>query len=274
MQTFFDGKNTVLRDADCLDIALTLDCGQAFRWQKSDDGKWHGVAMDTPLVVEQKENDIIFYDTTLETFEKKWKNYFDLDRDYNSILTAFKGDELLGKTVSDYYGIRILVQDSWEALFSFVFSSSNNIKRIRGFIEKISKEYGENLGGGSYAFPSVEAMASVKKEEFRMLGAGYRDAYLVSCAQKVKNGEIDLDEIKKMDLPEARKKLMTIDGVGPKVAECALLFGFNRLDAFPVDRWIKRVLEFYPNGLPECFKGYEGIAQQYMFHYARMNLGA
>lgn len=274
MNIKYDKKNTILTHVKCLNLPLTLDCGQAFRWKEIYDNVWHGVAMGLPLTIEQKGDTLTLYNTSKEDFLNHWKSYFDFERDYDNILSFLVADELLGETVKEYYGIRILVQDSWEALFSFVFSSSNNIKRIRGFIEKISKLYGEHLGNDDYAFPTAEVLSKVSREEFRALGAGYRDVFLEDCAKKVYSGEINLEEIKTMPLDEARKLLMTIAGVGPKVAECALLFGFNRLDAFPVDRWIKRVLDLYPNGLPECFNGYQGIAQQYMFHYARMNLGA
>lgn len=274
MNIFEENGNTVLTQVKCLNLPLTLDCGQAFRWKELSPNVWLGVALGQPLTIEQNGETLTLYNTTKETFLNKWKGYFDFERDYDKILSSLVVDDLLGETVKEYYGIRILVQDSWEALFSFVFSSSNNIKRIRGFIEKISMIYGENLGNGDFSFPTADVMANVSREEFRSLGAGYRDVFLMDCAKKVCNGEIDLNEIKKMPLEEARKKLITIAGVGPKVAECALLFGFNRLDAFPVDRWIKRVLEMYPDGLPSCFDGYQGIAQQYMFHYARMNLGA
>lgn len=274
MEIISDQNNLLLRHVPCLDIGLTLDCGQAFRWSPCGDGKWHGVALGKALTLEQSGDCIILYDTTLETYQKNWKKYFDFDRDYDRILKCFMTDALLGETVQAYYGIRVLRQDSWEALFSFVFSSSNNIKRIRGFLEKLAARYGTELGNGDYAFPTSEQMAKVSEKALREMGAGYRAPYLVDCARQVASGTVDLEALKQLPLEEAKAQLMRISGVGPKVAACALLFGFDHLEAFPVDRWIQRVLALYPNGLPACFQGYEGIAQQYMFHYARMHLGA
>lgn len=263
-----------LTNVPCFALALTLDCGQAFRWHEKEQGVWQGVANNKALTLSQIGDEVILYNTTLEDYQKIWKNYFDFDRDYDAILKSFLQDSLLRNTIQQYYGIRILQQDSWEALLSFVFSSSNNIKRIRSFLERLSCAYGEQLSESVFAFPTAQALANVPTEAFRSLGAGYRDKFLHDCAVKVANGTVNLAEIATLDLPQARQALMQIDGVGPKVAECALLFGFGRLDAFPVDRWITRVLECYPHGLPSCFAGFEGIAQQYMFHYARMNLGA
>lgn len=274
MEITFEQNNLYLSQVSCLNLALTLDCGQAFRWKPCGQGKWHGIALGKALTLEQKEDCLIFFDTTMEDYQNNWKKYFDFDRDYDRILEAFSQDFLLGETVRQYYGIRILRQDSWEALLSFVFSSSNNIKRIRGFLDKLSQQYGDDLGSGDFAFPGPERLAQVTEQELRALGAGYRAPYLLDCARKVAGGLVDLDEIKRMPLEQAREQLMQIKGVGVKVAECALLFGFDHLDAFPVDRWINRVLAYYPQGLPPYFKGHEGIAQQYMFHYARMHLGA
>lgn len=274
MEIYFEQGNCILKNAPCMNLALTLDCGQAFRWRQTDNGCWHGAAFNKALTLRQECDRIILYDTAPEVYEKIWKGYFDFERDYDSILKRFSSDTLLGETVKRYYGIRILRQDSWEALFSFVFSSSNNIKRIRGFLEKLSAAFGDDLGGGDFAFPTPKQLAHLREADYRALGAGYRGAYLEDCVTKILNGEINLNELGAMPLEEARAELMKIKGVGPKVAECALLFGCGHLDAFPTDRWIKRVLSLYPDGLPECFRGYEGIAQQYMFHYARMHLGA
>lgn len=274
MQITFEQNNLILHQVSCLNLALTLDCGQAFRWRQSEDGKWHGVAMGQPLTLEQKENTLILYDTTIETYQKNWKKYFDFDRDYDAILQSFLEDSLLKETVQQYYGIRILQQDHWETLLSFIFSSTNNIKRIKSFLEKLCIHYGQQIGEMDFTFPVPERLAYLTEQDFRALGAGYRAPYLLDCAQQVASGRLDLHAVSVMDLAEARAALMQIKGVGPKVAECVLLFGYGKMEAFPVDRWIQRVLALYPNGLPSCFHGYEGIAQQYMFHYARMHLSA
>ncbi|MBR2099948.1 MAG: DNA-3-methyladenine glycosylase 2 family protein, partial [Eubacterium sp.] len=137
---------------------------------------------------------------------------------------------------------------------------------------RLCRAYGEDLGNGRYTFPSAERLAELSVADFEAIGAGYRAKYLEKLAKDVASGNIDLSKIKSLSLEEARKALLDIYGVGIKVANCALLFGFGFLSAFPVDVWMKRVMEYYPNGLPECFTGIEGIAQQYLFHWARNNL--
>ncbi|MDE6767302.1 MAG: DNA-3-methyladenine glycosylase 2 family protein, partial [Eubacterium sp.] len=210
--------------------------------------------------------------TTRENFESIWLDYFDFDKDYVKICDTLKQDELLSPTVDEYYGIRILNQDSWEALCSFVISQQNNIKRIKGIIDRLCKTYGEEVCEGYYSFPSAETLSKLSVEDFEALGTGYRAKYLEKLSKDVANGTIDLDKIKTLSLDEARKELLNIFGVGIKVANCALLFGFGFYDAFPIDVWMKRVMDYYPNGLPDCFNGIGGIAQQYLFHWARNNL--
>jgi N-glycosylase/DNA lyase len=267
-----DQNNIIVSEIDCLDLDLTLDCGQAFRWEKQSDGSFSGVAGGHFLNISKRGNDLIFKNTDKDIFDSFWVNYFDLNKDYKKICDTLKQDELLSSTIDEYYGIRILNQESFEALFSFVISQQNNIKRIKLIIDRLCKSYGDDLGDGHYSFPSAERLSKLSVEDFEALGTGYRAKYLEKLAKDVANGIIDLDKIKTLPLDEARKELMKIYGVGIKVANCALLFGFQFYSAFPVDVWMKRVMQYYPNGLPECFKGYEGIAQQYLFHWARNNL--
>lgn len=266
------GSDIVVSDVDCLNLDLTLDCGQAFRWQKQSDGSWNGVAGGYFLNISKSGGDFVFKNTTVDSFDSFWINYFDLNKDYEKICKKLKQDTLLSSTIDEYYGIRILNQESWEALCSFVISQQNNIKRIKLIIERLCKTYGDDLGNGYYTFPSADKLALLKVEDFEALGLGYRAKYVEKLAKDVVDGKIDLEKIKSYDLNAARNELLKIYGVGIKVANCALLFGFGFYNAFPVDVWMKRVMEYYPNGLPECFKGYEGIAQQYLFHWARNNL--
>lgn len=267
------GRDIVVSNVQCLDLDLTLDCGQAFRWQKQEDGSWSGVAGGYFLNVSKNGDRLVFKNTSKDSFDSFWINYFDLNRDYKKICDTLKEDRLLSSTIDEYYGIRILNQDSWEALCSFVISQQNNIKRIKLIIDRLCKAYGEDLGNGNYTFPSAQRLSSLSVEDFEALGTGYRAKYLERLSKSVATGEIDLDRIKTLPLDEARAELLKIYGVGIKVANCALLFGFQFYSAFPVDVWMKRVMEYYPNGLPKCFEGYEGIAQQYLFHWARNNLG-
>ncbi len=272
MKINFTGNDIILDDVKCLNLDLTLDCGQAFRWEKQPDGSWSGAADGVFLNIKNEEGRFILKNTTKENFETIWRRYFDLDRDYEEICARLKSDALLSATVDEYYGIRILNQNSWEALCSFVISQQNNIKRIKGIIKKLCQTYGEALENGFYSFPDAKRLCSLSISDFEALGTGYRAKYLARLSKAVASGEIDLDKIKILSLDEARKELLKIYGVGTKVADCALLFGFGFYDAFPVDVWMKRVMAHYPDGLPACFDGISGIAQQYLFHWARNNL--
>lgn len=272
MEVKYIGNDIVLENIRCLDLDLTLDCGQAFRWKKQEDGSWSGVVKGVFLNISKADDTVLLRNTTKENFENIWLDYFDFNKDYVKICDTLKQDSLLAPTVDEYYGIRILNQDSWEALCSFVISQQNNIKRIKGIISRLCKAYGDEVKSGFYSFPSAEKLSSLTVADFEELGMGYRAKYLEKLSKDVAGGKIDLEKIKTLTLDEARKELLNIYGVGIKVANCALLFGFGFYDAFPVDVWMKRVMEYYPDGLPECFDGIGGIAQQYLFHWARNNL--
>ena len=262
----------ILKGVKCLSLPLTLDCGEAFRWQEQEDGSWSGAAYGKFLNIKEENGVFILKSTTKEDFEKVWHNYFDLDRDYAKICEKLKEDPLLSETIDKYYGIRILNQEPWEALVSFVISQQNNIKRIKGIIKRLCDTYGEEICNGWHSFPTAQKLSSLEVSDLEALGLGYRAKYVKRLADDVASGKIDLAAIKAMDLDGAKAELLKIYGIGEKVANCALLFGFQFVQCFPVDVWMKRVLEFYPNGLPECFSGVEGIAQQYLFHWARNNL--
>lgn len=272
MEVKYIGNDIVLENIRCLNLDLTLDCGQAFRWKKQEDGSWSGVVKGVFLNISKTDDTVLLRNTTKENFENIWLDYFDFNKDYVKICDTLKQDSLLAPTVDEYYGIRILNQDSWEALCSFVISQQNNIKRIKGIISRLCKAYGDEVKSGFYSFPSAEKLSSLTVADFEELGMGYRAKYLEKLSKDVAGGKIDLEKIKALTLDEARKELLNIYGVGIKVANCALLFGFGFYDAFPVDVWMKRVMEYYPDGLPECFDGIGGIAQQYLFHWARNNL--
>ena len=270
-----ESKNgIILKGVECLSLPLTLDCGEAFRWEEQEDGSWSGAAYGKYLNIKEENGNFILKDTSLEDFENVWRNYFDLDRDYAAICAKLKEDDLVRETIDEYYGIRILNQEPWEALVSFVISQQNNIKRIKGIIKRLCDTYGEKICDGWHAFPTSKTLSKLSVEDFEAIGLGYRAKYVKKLADDVESGVIDLAAIKAMDLDDAKNTLLSIYGVGEKVANCALLFGFQFIRCFPVDVWMKRVLQYYPNGLPECFRGYEGIAQQYLFHWARNNLQA
>lgn len=272
MEIIYKDNDIILKNVKCLDLELTLDCGQAFRWVKNSDNSFSGVAKGVYLNISKQDDNIILKNTTKENFENIWYDYFDFGKDYVKITDTLKQDSLIAPTVDEYYGIRILNQDSWEALCSFVISQQNNIKRIKGIIDRLCRKYGKMVYDDFYSFPDAQTLSALSVADFEELGCGYRAKYLEKLAKDVANGKIDLEKIKALSLDEARKELLNIYGVGIKVANCALLFGFGFYDAFPVDVWMKRVMEYYPNGLPKCFDGIGGIAQQYLFHWARNNL--
>ncbi|MCR5484847.1 MAG: DNA-3-methyladenine glycosylase 2 family protein [Clostridiales bacterium] len=253
----------------CFNEALTLDCGQAFRWSETNDG-WHGVAFGKPLTLKKTDDGFLFSGVSEDEFNNIWNGYFDFDTDYAKLCDSFMSDEYLKKAVECYPGIRILNQDTWEALCSFIISQNNNIPRIKGIISRLCENFGEPLGSGDFAFPSADRIAALTENDLAPLRSGFRAKYILDAARKVACGEIRLDSLKTIDIDDARYELMKIKGVGPKVAECTLLYGCGRKEAFPVDVWVKRIMgELYPSGLPECVKGYEGVAQQYLFHWRR-----
>lgn len=269
MQIIKENKNIILKNYECFDIALSLDCGQAFRWRKNEENKWSGVVKNKYLKLKQiNNNEIIFYDTTEEEFDLIWKEYFDLERDYNSILKNYNESNLVS-ACKKYNGIRILKQEEWEAICSFIISQNNNIPRIKGIIERLCENFGEKTGE-SYSFPSASTIADKSLDDLAVLRAGFRSKYILDAAKKVSTKEVDIEKIKTMNFEDAKAELLKIKGVGEKVAQCSLLYGFGRIEAFPQDVWVKRIVsELYPDGLPECIKGTEGIAQQYLFHWRR-----
>lgn len=263
-------KSIMIENINPLDLPLTLDCGQSFRWSENPDGSWHGVVRGKSADVSACENRLVIRGDVSDGDAGMWKEYFDLGRDYGAVCERLKEDKWLEKAISAYPGIRILRQEPWEALCSFIISQNNNIPRIKGIISRLCALAGEDLGGGDFSFPSAESIASKSAEDLAPIRAGFRVKYILDAARRVAENEIDLKKIGAMPIEQAREELMKINGVGPKVAECALLYGFGRVEAFPVDVWVRRIMaELYPEGLPECTDGVQGIAQQYLFHWRR-----
>ncbi|MBQ8027623.1 MAG: DNA-3-methyladenine glycosylase 2 family protein [Clostridia bacterium] len=262
-------ENTlIITDFSSFDLGLSADCGQAFRWKQDDDGYWHGIVQGKYLKAKQTDSELIMH-TSREDFDSLWKNYFDLDTDYNEICNRFSSEPNLQKAVSCCPGIHILKQEPWEALCSFIISQNNNIPRIKGIIERLCENFGENTNGG-FTFPDANKLASLEPEELAPLRAGFRAKYIIDAARKVSNGEVDFEKIACSPIEFGREELQKICGVGAKVAECTLLYGFYKTDAFPIDVWVKRIMaEMYPDGFPECADGVKGIAQQYLFHWRR-----
>lgn len=271
MKTAFINGNTVISELDNFSLPQTLDCGQAFRWQETEDGVWHGIAFGKYLKISEKDSVFTLHKTTAEDFERIWRPYFDLDRNYGEIIGILSENEVL-KTAGNFAnGIRILRQEPWEALCSFIISQNNNIPRIKGIVERLCENFGEKIADRLYTFPEAKRIAELALEDLGVLRSGFRAKYILDAAKKVSSGEIDLESLKTMELDLARTELMKIYGVGAKVADCTLLFGLSHLNAFPKDVWIKRAMEkLFDGNLPTCAENYAGIAQQYLFHYARM----
>ncbi len=252
------------------DLALTLDCGQAFRWTKTLDGAFEGVAFDRYLKIKQEGDSLVLFNTSKEDFESIWADYFDLKRNYLEIVERCKKHKIISPMLKTTSGIRILKQSPWEALCSFIISQNNNIPRIKGIISRLCETFGEKLENG-YTFPSAEKLKDLTVEDLAPLRAGFRAKYILDAAKKC-SSELDLEEIKKLPTDLAREELMKIKGVGKKVADCTLLYGMGFTDAFPTDVWIKRALEkYFSDGFPVEFSDCAGIVQQYIFHYIRTN---
>lgn len=255
---------------NCFNAKFTLDNGQAFRWREMPDGGWHGIAFGKPVTVYEGDKDITVYGTDRTDFDNIWKSYFDLERDYSSICKRLESDPALKKAIEFCPGIRILRQEPWETLCSFIISQNNNIPRIKGIIERLCRNLGDNLGDGDFSFPSAEKVLQAGTEGLAPLRAGFRTKYILDAAAKVTDGTVDFEKINNSDIETGAEELKKIKGVGDKVAACVLLYGFGKTDSFPIDVWVKRILkETYPDGLPECTEGVRGIAQQYLFYWRR-----
>lgn len=261
-----------------LDLAQTLDCGQAFRWRPvlRPDGveAWRGVCFGHVLTVWEADGGFCF-DCTQDEFDRIWFSYFDFQTDYAAIRASLTELHPVLRDAARFApGIRILRQDPWEALCAFIISQNNNIPRIKGILDRLCALLGEPVPAGCetlYAFPAAERLAACTAEELQPLRAGFRAKYLIDAARRVASGEIDLEAVRQMPVSEARAALQTILGVGPKVADCVLLYGLHRTESFPMDVWMKRAMALLPGITPEQLGEHAGVAQQYIFHYARMH---
>lgn len=276
----------ILEDiSEDFDPQHVFDCGQCFRWLKEEDDSYTGVVQGKVVNV-KKENDLIIFDNTnKEDFDNIWFDYFDLGRDYSEIKNELKVmDEYLEKASEFGKGIRILQQDGWEMLISFIISANNRIPMIQRAINNLSQKYGkfigEYRGKKYYAFPTPEELSQASVEDIRACQTGFRDKYIKSVVDYVKENNENVLFYRRLNTDECIKELMKFNGVGPKVADCIALFGMQKYDTFPVDVWVKRVMEeFYVEdnlSLPkirqfalEKFGNSAGFAQQYLFYYAR-----
>lgn len=278
-------NDIILHEYESFVISQILECGQCFRFTQIGEENYIIVAYGKILNIYCDGTDIVFKNTTEEEFNNIWYNYFDFGRNYNDIKKKIsENDEILQKAVEYAPGIRILNQDRFECLISFIISQNNRIPMIKKVISNISKKYGRYIGSVDgeeyYAFPNPEELIKADEAGLMECKTGFRAKYIIDAVQKVIHGEINLNA-DDMDTETLRKMLMTIKGVGPKVADCTMMFSFGRCETFPTDVWVKRIMsELYFNGreasvkeihqkAEECFGDYAGYAQQYLFNYAR-----
>lgn len=264
-----------VRDFDCDHI---FDCGQCFRWNRNEDGSYDGVAGDLAANIRYEDGSVYVEGDGDEAF---WRRYLDLDTDYGHIKEVLSKNDIIRKALPYGYGIRLLKQDRWETIISFIVSQNNNIPRIKGCIEKICMLAGRNLGDGKHAFPTCEELSRLTEEDLAPARLGYRAKYIAKASREIAElgGEEYLDSID-WENKKVRDFLISLTGIGPKVADCIMLFGFGRYDAFPIDVWVKRLMnrlygidESDLKGMKafaeENFGEYGGFAQQYLFHYIR-----
>lgn len=268
-----DIKTFRLASAEELDIVKTFECGQCFRWNDDGSGAYSGCAYGRAATLRTVGGEVLI---TTDAGEELWRDYFDMDRDYAAISAGFNGGAYLDECIGYGMGIRILRQEPWEALCSFIISQCNNITRIKGIVETLCRTFGEEFefnGAVYHRFPDAQRLAALEKEDLAVLRSGYRAPYIISAARAVAEGRLDLEALEKAPWREAKEKLIKLEGVGEKVANCAVLFGLHHMEAFPIDVWIRRALKehFPPDFDPRTLGDYAGLAQQYIFFNARSN---
>ena len=261
----------------------TLECGQAFRWRPSADGGYYGYIAQAAVKVSQAGKQLTAETADPRLTEADVRHYFALDLDLPRVLASVDVDAQIHDAIGRFAGLRIVRQESWECLASFVLSSFNNIKRIQGMIERLCQAYGHPVSFNGFrgcSFPSAEVVASASERRLRQLGFGYRAPYLLDTARMVAEGRIPLEALRQAEYRAAKASLMHCPGVGEKVADCVALFGLEKYDAFPVDLWMERAMRYYfrqrrvtPMRMREFaethFGQYAGYAQQYLYHYVR-----
>lgn len=281
------GKGTILMEgiAD-FHADHIFDNGQCFRWNREEDGSYTGTAFGKVINIGYQNGTLRIENSTTEDYEKIWKGYFDLDRDYGKIKKLLtENDSVMAGAIAYGYGLRILKQDPWETIVSFIISQNNNIPRIKKCVESLCEKHGEPIeeyrGKIYYSFPSPETLAVLSENAMDPCRLGYRAKYILETAKQVAaDGGERLAQMEHASDETAMEYLLSLCGVGPKVANCIMLFGLGKLESFPLDVWIKRVMHKLYHIKEEDrkamnayaashFKGYGGIAQQYLFYYVR-----
>lgn len=279
----------VIENQDSFNITHIFECGQCFRWNRIDENTYIGVIKGAVIKVKQEGNKIIFTGNSEKNFKDTINYYFDLNTNYTEYKNKLSNiDGFMEESIKFGDGIRILKQDLWECIISFIISANNNIPRIKKIIERISKEYGKEIefeGNIYYEFPTPEELSKASIEDLRALGTGFRDKRIFNTTKMILEKKVDLEKITKFETSEEmREELLKLDGVGPKVADCILLFSLKRLDVFPIDVWVRRVMNELYFKLPdetklkrdqieklatEKYGDLAGMAQQYLFYWKR-----
>lgn len=285
MNYYQKGNSIICENLDFFDIKAIFTCGQAFRWYEEKDGSFTTIHKNKVLNISKIDNKVIFKKTNLKDFNDIWIDYFDLKTDYEKLSNNLKTNEILLNAIEYGKGIRILNQEHFEMLISFIISANNMIPRIKKSIEVISMRYGkficEDENRKYYSFPTVEQLSNATVEDLREFAkVGFRDKRIFDTVNMILNDKIDLNSFESLETDVLREELLKFSGVGNKVADCIMLFSYKRKEVFPVDVWIKRVMEelFIHKQMPvkkissyanEIFKENAGLAQQYLFYYAR-----
>ena len=296
-------NNEICIEVKCFNLKITLECGQCFRWKKvytvNNYDQYLGIIKDRVVLIRQEENKLYITSNDMKNIEDVIIRYFDLDVDYEAIEESIiKIDDNIKSAVENSTGLRILNQDFFETLISYIISANNNIPRISKSIEEISKRYGEKIEFSDdfyylfpklekcyYLFPKQEVLKNITEEEFKSCGVGFRDKYIKSAVDKFLNEEIKFEELNKLTTFEIKEELLKFQGIGPKVSDCILLFSFGRKEVFPIDVWVERVmkklyfkedenvtkneiLEYSNNN----FSNFAGIIQEHLFYNIREKL--
>ncbi len=285
MKLYEKDNLVILEDVENFDARAIFTCGQAFRWYEESDGSFTTVHLGRVLNVLNEKDKVVFKGTNLEEFNEIWIDYFDLNTNYKEIRKELSNNEILAKAMEYGKGIRILNQNHFEMLISFIISANNMIPRIKKSIEVISMRYGkficEDENRKYYSFPTVEELSKATVEDLREFAkVGFRDKRIFDTVNMILNEKIDLDNFENLETDILREELLKFSGVGNKVADCIMLFSYKRGEVFPVDVWIKRVMEelFIKKETPvkkiskeadRIFGKYAGYAQQYLFYYGR-----
>lgn len=284
-------QKLVLKNIDSFKLEDIFECGQCFRWDKQEDGSYIGVIKNGVLKVSKQGKSVAFEGVLEGDINSIVYDYFDLETNYNDFKDRLsKIDDNMKRSIEFGNGIRILNQDLWEMVISFIISANNNIPRIKGIINRISEKVGQKVTWNVkdyFLFPSPEELSKLSVADLRALGTGFRDKRIYNTTQMIINKEFNLDSLIKIkSTEEIRNELLKLDGVGEKVADCILLFALHRFDTFPVDVWVRRVMNvLYIHNEDEAkvnkkqirevayslFGEIEGIAQQYLFYWAREN---